>query len=259
MKDIITAGFCEVGNKREKNQDAYLMHTGWTYVGLSGLFLVADGVGGLEWGEEASRKAVESLDDWWRNHLSVNLKHMDYSSMKGIKLFSQELLNRVKRLHYNLIQQAKKEEIQMGTTFSMLFLANKEYCIVHIGDSRIYKTGFWHLNQLTSDHNFSTNEYKAGKISKKQWEDYKGKDPLLQCIGAGETIEPQVIVGKIRRGDKFFLCSDGVYKFIHRKELARLVKGAHKEKPEDSMEKIREIVYDNGAADNLTAVLVCCV
>lgn len=259
MKDIITAGFCETGLIRDKNQDSYLMHTGCMDTGVTGLFLIADGIGGLESGEEASSKVAESFDYWWHNSMPEKLHDVRQSDTKVANYFSHEFVFRLKTLHNELKLKSEREKIQSGTTLSLLFITHSEYCIVHIGDSRIYKMGLYSLKQLTRDHNLSTEKYINGKINKRQWLDFKEKDPLLQCVGAGEMINPQIITGKVRNGDKFFLCSDGVYKFIERKKLSNLVKNTNTETPEITLKEIRKIVYNNGASDNLTGIIVCCV
>lgn len=259
MKDIITAGFCETGLKREKNQDSYLIRTGCSETGITGLFLVADGIGGLEFGEEASRKVADSLDYWWHNTMPEKLKDAGRNGTSLMKDISQEFLFIVKTLHNEMKLRSERARIQSGTTLSLLFIANAEYCIVHIGDSRIYKSGFFSFKLLTTDHNLSTEKYITGKINKHQWMNYKDKNPLLQCIGAGDAVSPQVITGKTRKGDKFFLCSDGVYKFIDEKTLARLIKNTETEKIKETLEEIRRIVYGNGATDNLTGIMVCCI
>lgn len=260
MKDIIAVGFSEKGLLREMNQDSLLIHTGKINGKNVGLFLVADGIGGLENGEEASKRVAEEFDQWWKismpnqaeQHLNENSSDMNWAA--------QGFLSMLQALHSEMLNESSKKNIQSGTTLSLLFIINDTYCVVHVGDSRIYRIGSFFITRLTEDHNLATEKYKAGKITKSQWKNFEEKNPLVQCIGAGEQLNPQILSGKIRKkDDRFLLCTDGVYKFVPEKILLKLVRDLTLNTHEKALDEIRRHAYSSGAADNLTGILVHCI
>lgn len=195
--------YTEKGRGKEYNQDHYFCAGQENSQGIIGLFAVADGVGGLSRGEVASGLACRELGAWWE--LRKQCAAPDYRrEMKGLP----EVVNRINRL---ILSAAREYGTEMGTTLSLLAVCGEEGLIIHVGDSRIYRVcrgflGFTEkAEQLTQDD--SAQVIRQDRNGTPYY-----KEVLTACLGMRETVAPHILQVDIKRGNRFILCSDGLYK-----------------------------------------------
>ena len=152
----------------------------------------------------------------------------------------------------------ESNQVQMGTTASVLILFNHQYYIAHIGDTRIYiYDGI--LKQLTEDHSVIAMEIRKGLLSKEQALTDPRRNVLTQCIGVNQVIEPYTVTGTYHEGDAFLLCSDGFRHVLEECEIAAAIKeceGKTKEESEEILESLVQTNMNRGEKDNISVMMV---
>jgi PPM family protein phosphatase len=209
-----------VGYGRHVNEDA-----GWaapaayiaTHAGR--LLAVADGMGGHEGGTYASRYACLALDDYYRRLPKGCLNWR-------LKDFGRHLSQLIYRIDHGLRLEAhqKPEWRHMGTTLSCLVLTRTHSIIAHVGDSRIYRWRKGHLSCLTRDHTFVQEMITEGEVDPTQADKHPLRHLLTQAVGTGEPLEHvQEHIDSLKTGDRFLLCTDGLYNAISDDQIGRLL------------------------------------
>lgn len=200
MRYVVT-GDTDIGIAKSTNQDSILIkHAGYDK-GEVLLAIVCDGMGGLAKGELASATVIRAFSEWFDSDLPYELVNLDMNVISG----KWELL--LKTLNVRIGEYASKLNISMGTTFTGILFVNDEYLIAHIGDTRVYHIDD-SISQLTTDHTFVAREISRGNMTPEQARHDKRRNLLLQCLGASANIEPQILIGKVRKG-AYMICSDG--------------------------------------------------
>lgn len=245
---INVAATSHIGNCKKRNQDRILVRIGEQDGKEFGLFVIADGMGGLSHGERAADLAITESDRWWKSDLQMLLKS-GKATRDNIAITLHEL---GKEIHYLVLEEAKFLGESMGTTLSLLLLIHGYSYIVHLGDSRIYKVNS-HVDQLTKDHTWVQLEVDAGRISQEEALTHKNRNALLQCAGMPGEPEIDIKVNEISNNNCYFLCSDGFYHYIKEKSLLELPNSSEAE----LIQWLRELenkILKQRAHDNLTAI-----
>jgi protein phosphatase len=142
----------------------------------------------------------------------------------------------------------------MGTTASVLLLAEDRYLIGQVGDSRIYLLREGSLRQITKDHSYVQEQVDAGFLTPEQARYHPYSNVITRCVGAGEVVEPDVYSGAVRAGDMFLVASDGLTGMVDDRRLQQLLsKGVGPGRTVDSL--IAE-ANGRGGLDNITAIIV---
>jgi len=241
----------DIGNTRQVNQDAVAVKSaqmnGHSYL----LAVICDGVGGLSSGELASRKAAEMASCWFDYELPQIL-----SASEPEKVLPVRIRKLLLEMNQEIYQEGFKYRVSLGTTVSLLFLYKYQYYIGHVGDSRIYWIGE-SVIQLTKDHSWTAHEVELGNITCKEALHHPKQNVILQCIGAGMEIEPQLIGGEIKNQTSFVLCTDGFWHFAGLDELQE----KFYPKPQEgsfrlgkNLKDMIETVKQRGEKDNIAAV-----
>lgn len=237
----------DVGLVREINEDTVFSDIQEEM----GIFVVADGMGGLDYGYTASRIAAKTFKEWWEIH-QPELKN---GRLK--RLIIKKLLERgMEYANQAILEYSKNEGKQMGTTLSVLLIMEKKYYIAHIGDSRIYQIYKDKIHLLTEDHTKVNDDYQKGLITFNEFKNSDEKHILIKCLGVEEEITPQIDSGDIKGNELFFLCSDGVHNYLNHIEITKYLKRGLMTDHRKSLRKIGDHILEQGADDNFTAVVV---
>lgn len=236
-------GISEKGLVREINQDAILMHSD----ACAGLFVIADGMGGHSHGEWASQQIIMSLEEWWKNFQSVTYEG-DFTRMTTSIKQAVEYANREIYASYNGTEIC-------GSTIALLFLYQNQYCILYAGDSRVYQyqSRAWKL--LTVDETWEN----QAALSEQQRKDFKNPDygKLMNAIGIRKRMQCRILTGQCDERTTFLLCSDGLYKFCSGNYIKHCMKKGRKTGDlEIICREMRDMVYRNGAGDNVSLIIV---
>lgn len=233
----------DVGKVREMNQDYYYISNSLDEVQL---YILADGMGGYNGGEIASKIAVETA----KNYIENNFKEIEKDRDSIIQLLgsSMEYANMVV---YEKSQE-KPELHGMGTTLEICLIYNNKVYIGHIGDSRIYRIRKEFIRKLTQDHSYVQKLVKEGKITKEQAEVHPQKNMLTRALGCNAFVEPDVMVKGFLKEDILIINSDGLTNLVSQEEIFREAKKDIEQAPKELV----RIANENGGYDNITVIVI---
>lgn len=246
---VYAYGQTDVGKKREHNEDNFLVSK------ESGLFIVADGMGGHAGGETASRMAVETIQEVVE-HFLPSLKQRDGSLMTpaqspAAKLLSDALRGACQNVHKLSIQEKNLQG--MGTTTTALLLFEGCAFVAHVGDSRVYAYRDGTIMQLSEDHSLVNEQFKAGLITKTQAEQSKFRNIITRSIGFEKDVDVDMIALPVQEGDVYLLCTDGLTSLVSDEELKTMIENC----PLKSLgETLIELANQRGGDDNITVIVV---
>lgn len=207
-----------------------------------GLFLVADGVGGRSGGAVASKMAVDIFSKIFAQRHRDDLRIIVESA---IELCNQK------------IYEGARSDPNLGgmaTTLAMLAVEGNRAIVAHVGDSRVYRFDRKGLICLTEDHSEVGEALRAGLITPEQAARHPRRNVISRALGAEMAVEPDFREIEIDDRTSFMLCSDGVTRHVPDDEIARLMKNG--QRPQAICEHIKQLCYQGGAEDNLTAIVV---
>ena len=192
----------DVGKARDTNQDSFYITN--DQFSNSQLYILADGMGGCNAGEIASKLAVSCSRSYIENNLKDTPK--DKESLIQLVASSMEYANMV------VYERAKenKELEGMGTTLEVCLIYNNRAFIGHVGDSRIYRIRKEFMRKLTQDHSYVQKLVKDGTITKEEAEKHPKKNMLMKALGCNAFVEPDVMVKGFLKDDILVMCSDEI-------------------------------------------------
>ena len=232
-----SAAHTDPGKVRARNEDAFLNCP------ERGLWAVADGMGGHQAGDLASRLVVDSL-------LALPAAG-DYAERLAQLRQCLHWLNR--RLHQELTVTPQRRDTTMGSTVVALLMHDNRLACVWAGDSRCYLWRDNRLYQLSRDHSLLEHLVAQQHMSLEQACQHPSAQALTQAIGAKAQLELDVLELSPRPGDVFLLCSDGLYQELSSEAVGQALSLAT---PQAAVKQLVESALRGPAHDNLTAVVV---
>ena len=231
MKIAAAAGLTDTGRKRRRNEDAFVCR--------APLFAVADGMGGAQAGEVASRLAAAAVSEWARDSWGEAV-------VAGL----------VAEANRRVWQRAQEDMSHsgMGTTITVALadLAGGTIAIGHVGDSRAYRIRDGRLEQLTEDHSLVAELVRRGRLSPEEAEAHPQRSVITRALGTEPDVDVDFFTIEALPGDLFLLCSDGLTTMVPDAELLDLAAGRN-----DLEAVARALVNAANAAggeDNVTVV-----
>jgi serine/threonine protein phosphatase PrpC len=222
----------DTGLQRRANEDSLLAR--------SPLFVVADGMGGAQAGEVASRIAVESY------HGGL----VDISRPEDGLAENAHAANA--RIHE--LSQRSAEHAGMGTTLTAIYVGEEEVAIAHVGDSRAYCLRDGELLRLTDDHSLVDELIREGRLTPEEAEEHPQRSIITRALGPEETVEVDTRSFRARSGDVYLLCSDGLTSMVPEARLTEILL-AHPGLHEAGEALIAE-ANRAGGRDNITVILL---
>jgi len=235
----------DIGCQRENNEDQYVY---WEPVAdeefarKGRLAIVADGMGGHEGGQEASRIAVETIQE-----VFAGTPGSDPQSL----LLTGLLTAHERILHY---ADAHPELHGMGTTATAIALVDHQLFYAHVGDSRLYLVRGANISRMTHDHSYVGRLVENGVISSAEAESHPQRHILTAALGAGQVspeTPPQPIA--LQKGDVLLLCTDGLWSLLSEDEIQTIVAGSE---PHEACQALIKMTKDRGGPDNITLQLI---
>jgi PPM family protein phosphatase len=231
----------DVGMIRSGNEDCYAVDA----TGVRGIFIVADGMGGHAAGEVASEMAVQIVIREIKD-----LKSVADGTANRVLAEALKLANRA--IHDRTITEVDKQG--MGTTASVLVLAESRYLIGQVGDSRVYLYRDGALKQLTKDHSYVQEQVDLGNLTPEQARYHPYSNVITRCVGASPDVEPDLYAGEAKTGDIFLVASDGLTGMVDDRRLAQLL--MHRAEPKRKVDSLISEANGRGGLDNITAIVV---
>ena len=221
----IAAGLTDVGRERAHNEDRYIV------VPELNLYVVADGMGGHQSGEVASRLAANTIASYFRNG----------DTSKNKRTLADRLRSAVATANAKIYARADDERTYrgMGTTVVAAVFSSIDgmFYVGHAGDSRCYRVRDSKITQLTESD-----------LS------YLPRIVITRALGMGPTVEVDLRQDKAHVGDIYLLCSDGLHGLVSDAEITEIIVKHHA--LNEACEKLIEKANENGGRDNITAVLI---
>lgn len=229
----------DIGRMREVNQD-YVLVCDQPIGNLPNLLIVADGMGGHNAGDFASRYVAKAV----REEISKSTEDGPKATMKKA----------IESANYNLIQISKQDDRLkgMGTTLVVATVIEHTLYFANIGDSRLYLLNE-EIKQLSRDHSFVQEMVRLGGINAEEAKRHPDKNIITRAIGAKETVEIDFFEYRLKRGDMILMCTDGLSNMIEDDELYRIVKSSRD--IVEATERLVDRANDNGGKDNIGVVL----
>lgn len=221
------------GLVRPANEDAVLTRAS----DRGGLFLVADGIGGKEHGEVVSGMLRDRYGQWWEERFLPSGARMGF---RGAVSELRDVL-----LGVNREAVSRFGESTAGSTLALLFLLGDNCMYLSAGDSRIYRARRMSFRQITVD------DVRRGPQEGAPQRPAGGA--LAGAVGIRASLEFTLATDEVQRGDRFFLCSDGVYRYADMRELGRRILFG-RPKPEALAAGLSQEIEDNGAGDNYSII-----
>lgn len=233
----------DVGKIREMNQDYYYISNSLDEIQL---YMLADGMGGYNGGEIASKLAIQSAKNYIENNFRTIEKDKD--SIIQLLASSMEYANMV-------VYEKSKENRElegMGTTLEIVLIYNNKAYIGHIGDSRIYRIRKSFIRKLTQDHSYVQKLVKDGQITQEQAEHHPKKNMLMKALGCNAFVEPDVMVKGFLKDDIIVMSSDGLTNLVNQEEIYNHAK----ENIELATKELVDMANERGGYDNITLVII---
>ncbi len=238
---IKTFSITDIGRKRKLNQD-YVYTSEMPVGNLPNLFLVADGMGGHNGGDYASKCAIETIVEYVA----------DLEDTQTVTILEKSIKEA------NMVVRRRGEEDEalngMGTTIVAASIQDGELCVANVGDSRLYIVNRREIRQITRDHSYVEEMVRLGEIKREQARSHPDKNIITRAVGAMEDIDIDFFKVKLNRDDIVLMCSDGLTNMIEDEEIRMILEGQR-----DIVEKAESLVNaanNNGGKDNIAVVLI---
>ena len=233
----------DVGKAGEINEDYFYISYPDDEIQL---FILADGMGGYNGGEVASKLAVTSAKNYILSNFEKN--NSDKDTILDLVKNSSQYANMV------VYEKAKEnpELSKMGTTLDICLIYQSKAFISHIGDSRIYRIRKDFMRKLTKDHSYVQQLIDEGKITKEESLKHPKKNMLMKALGCTPFIEPDAMIKGFIKEDVILMCSDGLTNMVSEERIKQIIK----ENPTDATKLLVQEANDNGGNDNITAIII---
>ena len=222
-----------IGQVRASNQDSLLIQDG-----KYGLYGVADGMGGHNGGDIASQMAVLMLG----------------RVLEGAKPAMSLLKGGIEEVNLLIYREQLKNELLsgMGTTLTVIWEDEDKLLLGHVGDSRAYLIRNGKISQITQDHSVVAEMVRSGAITEEEAKHHPYRNVITQAVGTGEEVLMQLDEIEKKRGDKFLICSDGLYEYIEKEEMLNHLQCSPVDHAADVM---LEKALAMGGKDNITLLI----
>ena len=246
MAFALNIGKCSLlGNYRENNEDAVEVKQ---FPDLS-VSIVADGMGGQQAGEVASKKAIDIIPRELRKNLTVQLagEGVKTATKRAIVQANEEIM---------AMGALDKDMKNMGTTVVMaIWRKGPEMFVAGVGDSRCYLVRNRKAQQLTVDHSLAQALVEARTISPAEAKDHRFRNVLWKYLGSKEVGDgPEVGVVPLQAGDRFLLCTDGLTGVVADEDLCNFIGSATD--MQACAEGLGQLALDKGSRDNVSCIVI---
>jgi len=240
------AGLSDVGCQRENNEDRYSY---WEpaddaqFPAKGRLAIVADGMGGYEGGQEASRIAVEVIEEIYANSGPGDPRTWLLQGFQVAHHRIQEYAEKYSDLH------------GMGTTCTAMALLDHLLYFAHVGDSRLYLVRGSNISRLTQDHSYVSRLVQNGVLRAEEAESHPQRHILTAALGAGNSVTPDAPPQPVslETGDVLVLCTDGLWGLLTESEIQSAVAG---KTAAEICDTLVETAKNRGGPDNITVLVL---
>ena len=232
------------GSVREINEDYYNIISG--YPGIPDTFIIADGMGGHNAGEIASRSSID---------------HISNLIVESPELLSEspDMEEKIKNLILKANQVVYKKSLEltenhgMGTTLIMAVIVEKTMYIGHVGDSRLYLVRKDKMKRLTTDHSYIEELIKNGSLTREEAEKHPNRNIITRALGCSPDLEVDTYICRLETDDCIIMCTDGLTTMMDEEEIKNTVIG---NLPARACEELIAGAVRSGGDDNITVIVI---
>lgn len=231
----VCASATNVGTVREVNEDAV------SELPEIGLWTVADGMGGHDAGNVASRMIVESLSD--------------LSRPDALSEFVDSVENQILDVNYRLLEYSEimLDGRTIGSTFISFMLYEQVGVVLWMGDSRLYLYRGQEFIQLSRDHSHVVELLQTGVITEEEAINHPESNIITRAVGTSDEAYVDMDVFNVQLGDVFLLCSDGLYNAVDPESITEIISNAE---PEKAVTDLIDEALANNASDNVSVIVI---
>lgn len=240
------ASLTDVGRQRTNNEDSYLYwepDSDEDFRRKGRLAVIADGMGGYEGGQEASRLAVETVRHVYDSDFAVDPQ--------------QTLLHAMDSAHRNIQRYAEEHPMfhGMGTTCTAVSIVGRELTFAHVGDSRLYLVRPETVTRLTRDHSYVGRLVESGIVRSEDAESHPQRHILTAALGSGKDVAPDKPEHPValQAGDSLVLCTDGLWSLVGEQDIAAVIRA---NTPAESCISLVKMALERGGPDNVTLLVL---
>lgn len=233
------------GITRDNNEDSGLILAGYT--GVPATFIIADGMGGHNSGEVASKMAVEAVSRFLLEREGL------YETEETVGEAVREAMLEANKVVY---AESKQEGSNsgMGTTLIVAAAFNRRLLIGHVGDSRAYMARDGLLKRVTVDHSYVEELVRNGSLTREEAQNHPGRNLITRALGCSEDIEIDLYYCDMNDGDCFLLCTDGLTNMLGEAEILDLLNGS--DNPQAVCDELVKRANERGGEDNITVIVI---
>jgi serine/threonine protein phosphatase PrpC len=221
----------DTGRRRRRNEDNYVV--------TPPLFAVADGMGGAQAGEVASRLAATALESG------------DSDGLDGLERIDALIQEANRRIYDRASTDPSASG--MGTTMTVALVEGMTVAIGHVGDSRAYLVRDEQMEQLTDDHSLVNELQKSGKLSAEEAQAHPQRSVITRAVGTDPDVDVDGFTIEAEEGDVFLICSDGLTDMVEDEEILELVH-QNRDDLDKAVQALVAAANRGGGEDNITAV-----
>jgi PPM family protein phosphatase len=225
------AGASDTGRKRRRNEDSYVL--------APPIFAVADGMGGAQAGEIASRLAAAALED------------TDPGAKSGAERVTSLIQEANRRVHERAI--ADPATSGMGTTMTVALVEGTTVTFGHVGDSRAYRFRDGAIEQITEDHSLVNELLKSGKLSPEEADTHPQRSVITRAVGTDPDVDVDSFTIEAEVGDVFLICSDGLTDMVDDEDIRSVLDKFHNDL-DRATKSLVSAANRGGGEDNITVV-----
>jgi PPM family protein phosphatase len=221
----------DTGKRRRRNEDSYVV--------APPLFAVADGMGGAQAGEVASRLAAAALEE------------TDSRSLSG----PEQVISLIREANRRVYERAANDPATsgMGTTMTVALVEGQRVTIGHVGDSRAYLARDGELEQLTEDHSLVNELLKSGKLSREEADVHPQRSVITRAVGTDPDVDVDAFTISAAVGDVFLLCSDGLTDMVSDEDILEILQ-RHRDDLDRATKALVSAANRGGGEDNITVI-----
>lgn len=244
---IQAAGSTDIGLVRKNNEDNF------GYDLRAGIFVVCDGMGGQQAGEMASKIAVDTVLDYFRQ--GKNVAPVGGAKFEGVSQRAVTLASAIQMAN-QAIHESGARDVRMagmGSTIVAVAVEGNLFSVANVGDSRIYLIRKNDVVQLTNDHSLVMEQVRRGLMTMEEAEHSNMQNVIVRALGTDDSVEPDLADHELNSDDVLLLCSDGMSRYVKEEKIAEAV---NQESLEKACTDLIEAAKGGGSDDNITCLLL---
>ena len=248
MIEIESSGITDIGRKREQNEDSLF------YDDSLGLYVVADGMGGHNAGEVASKLVVETIRDYLNQNSAADAQQQLVNADRKLSKDARRLLAGIYLSNRIVHQTALKNENYrgMGSTVSAVYFTDRTFIVANVGDSLVYLIRDGKINLLSVPHTLVAEQAELDpENAELLWNDFK--HVLTRAMGVDESVKADINEMPVYRHDVLVLSSDGLTDKATPEEILELVEN---QRSDSACRKLVDLANARGGEDNITAIVL---